>query len=931
MKWSIRESVDVYFKAISTFKLGARTIRAGEPIMIFDSVKTSTLEVTAENSYVTGGRGNARILSFEGNKAMSFNFEEALLSAEGLAILAGADLIPSRNPNLRGSPDARSIISHFTETYSVATADQADNDLTNNYEKRADLGNAAPRGGQDNIWLTRKPYVGQNASIHVILQDQAGAMSGAPIQVNLSNISSRDKASPTSVDSHYSYIRKFQEGNTFIAFNANGIPLSNEEYPVLDFENKNTSHMSNSEAVFDDQVKHYVSVPEPDSDDEALNWQPFWGSRTDYERKITDTEYSYLIGQPKAFKPGSRIVYKLNVPSILYQDIVLIDYYVEYQHDATQISILPDKFAPFVYVEGSSLLRRASDGKDLPVEFVIPKLKITTALTFTLQSTGDASTFNFQGDAYPAFSKFDLTRKVLADIQILDADDNYDAGEADNQESHPTSYRRFRYNIDSNGEYIWKDPSIMAHSNIDVSDSPDYDPTIGGPSTLTPGIGSIDKYARIDLAVADGQKLTSGSITLEGIGEMAITASEVQPVVFPSGGKPQTYNFSEGKFADVTEISITGIVRKINIESTPFTKMSGFLAESLQVFQSTNSQMTNIDWTDFNNLKEVTLINEPITSLDLTTPIGATKTLEVLNINNCPRFNSITLGELPKLKELNLAYDVEGSALVPLQTIEFFDKTYVYEELEKVNLTGSRYTIPENIETEDVKNFYDITKENSLYNHLPNRKGKTAGILNFGDSKMVRAFKDYKEAYNDKKWDIRPETISLADIEITFDLAQAEDGIDRTDMKIGVCGEISENEDEQEDGILLFLEGYESEQQVSDWYEWPLDEVTGEPKPAIYTLEKLFGDVFKNHPEIVQSSLVLRIQGRLTKLFTDYLPVTKVEDKQGQALKDLKTFKGVQMSHTALESVDFSEWVDTLQEIRVTDNDKLTSIDLDPQ
>ncbi len=90
MKWAIREAVDVYFKAKSVFKLGARTIRAGEPVLIFDTVKTSTLEVAAEVSYVTGGRGNARLLSYEGDKTLSFNFEDALLSNEGLAILSGA-------------------------------------------------------------------------------------------------------------------------------------------------------------------------------------------------------------------------------------------------------------------------------------------------------------------------------------------------------------------------------------------------------------------------------------------------------------------------------------------------------------------------------------------------------------------------------------------------------------------------------------------------------------------------------------------------------------------------------------------------------------------------------------------------------------------------------------------------------------------------
>ena len=49
-------------------------------------MKTSTLDVAAEMSYVTGGRGNNRILSFEGDKTLAFSFEDALLSAEGVAI-----------------------------------------------------------------------------------------------------------------------------------------------------------------------------------------------------------------------------------------------------------------------------------------------------------------------------------------------------------------------------------------------------------------------------------------------------------------------------------------------------------------------------------------------------------------------------------------------------------------------------------------------------------------------------------------------------------------------------------------------------------------------------------------------------------------------------------------------------------------------------
>lgn len=503
MKWAIREAVDVYFKAKSVFKLGARTIRAGEPVLIFDTVKTSTLEVAAEMSYVTGGRGNSRILSYEGDKTLTFQFEDALLSAEGLAILSGADLIPARNKHLPGaSPEARSVISHYNEKYAVVTNNIVDTDATNVYDIDPSIP-GVPRGGVNNIWLTRKPYVGQNASIYVMLLDQAGEVSGSPLEINLKN---------EGTDNKLSYLAKFVAGDKFIAFSPAGAPMKTADFPA--------PADASSAGVFDDQVAHYVDLASAQA-----NWVTSWGDIADYTRAITvdgtadgattdvkygsfwgdvtggKTPYAYLlapsggIAQPKAFKEGTQIVYKVNVPSILYQDIVLLDYYVEYKHDAVQASILPDKFGPYMYVEGSSLVRRASDGMDLPVEFVIPKFKVTTALTFTLQSTGDASTFTFQGDAYPDFSKFDLTRKVLADIQILDADDNYDGAAGDSGVADPTSYRRYRYDADSDGEYLWKDPSMEPHQNLDYSDTGDYNAAHGGPATRTPGAGIIDTGA----------------------------------------------------------------------------------------------------------------------------------------------------------------------------------------------------------------------------------------------------------------------------------------------------------------------------------------------------------------------------------------------------------------------------------------------------
>ena len=136
-------------------------------------------------------------------------------------------------------------------------------------------------------------------------------------------------------------------------------------------------------------------------------------------------------------------------------DVVLVDYYTEHKSDAVQVDITPDKFAGYYYLEADTLFRRESDGVDLPAEFILPKVKIQTNFTFTMAASGDPSTFTFTLDAFPDYTKFDRTKKVLASIQVLNADDNYDLNPdklAPNYE-----YGRFQYNEDTKGNYLWND------------------------------------------------------------------------------------------------------------------------------------------------------------------------------------------------------------------------------------------------------------------------------------------------------------------------------------------------------------------------------------------------------------------------------------------------------------------------------------------
>lgn len=92
MKFGVREICDVVFKALQDGNLGNMTYKKGQPVLYIDTAKTSTIEGASTTVYATGGRGNARLIAWEGEKTLTFTVEDALLSEIGFAILSGAGL-----------------------------------------------------------------------------------------------------------------------------------------------------------------------------------------------------------------------------------------------------------------------------------------------------------------------------------------------------------------------------------------------------------------------------------------------------------------------------------------------------------------------------------------------------------------------------------------------------------------------------------------------------------------------------------------------------------------------------------------------------------------------------------------------------------------------------------------------------------------------
>ena len=104
-----------------------------------------------------------------------------------------------------------------------------------------------------------------------------------------------------------------------------------------------------------------------------------------------------------------------------YGKTVIVDYYVSRKSSTvSEIQIDAENFAGFYYVEAETLFRRQDTGVDMPAIITLPNVKIQSNFTFTMASSGDPSTFTFTMDAFPGYTYFDQTKKVLCVIQVVE-------------------------------------------------------------------------------------------------------------------------------------------------------------------------------------------------------------------------------------------------------------------------------------------------------------------------------------------------------------------------------------------------------------------------------------------------------------------------------------------------------------------------------
>ena len=86
-KYGIKEVANVYFEALETdTKAG---VYKGDIVLYLDSLKVSTIETSAEQTYATGGWGNPRLVSWDYGKEINITLTDALISLESLRFMMG--------------------------------------------------------------------------------------------------------------------------------------------------------------------------------------------------------------------------------------------------------------------------------------------------------------------------------------------------------------------------------------------------------------------------------------------------------------------------------------------------------------------------------------------------------------------------------------------------------------------------------------------------------------------------------------------------------------------------------------------------------------------------------------------------------------------------------------------------------------------------
>ena len=301
-----------------------------QPVLYIDTATTSSLEGTSTTVYARGGQGNPRLIGWDGEKELTFSFDDALMSPESFAILSGAGIVKGVGADDNVGAEATNQKVYIHQTYDLVIEKYG-----NEFYARL------PHELRDGVTLVAT----KEGPVYATVLDSTGAQKYFLSAIAADEIFKGDT-------------------DTVMTYGVRGV----------------------MDVAADEDIYFKLTSPLNDYDE---------ASHTGH---VSTQEVGKLVAG----------------------DAVRIDCYAIFGAGAQELQIDDESFAGYYYIEASTLFRDEATGQDFPAEFVIPRAKIQTNFTFTMANSGDPSTFSFTIDCFPAYTKFNKTKKVLASLQVID-------------------------------------------------------------------------------------------------------------------------------------------------------------------------------------------------------------------------------------------------------------------------------------------------------------------------------------------------------------------------------------------------------------------------------------------------------------------------------------------------------------------------------
>ena len=111
-KYGIKEVANVYFEALDDDPSAG--VYKGDIVLFLDTLKTSTIETTAENTAAQGGWGNPKLIQWDYGKEINITLTDALMSLESLRFMLGG-AIKRPHAAAENDPGHKTIVRHTEE------------------------------------------------------------------------------------------------------------------------------------------------------------------------------------------------------------------------------------------------------------------------------------------------------------------------------------------------------------------------------------------------------------------------------------------------------------------------------------------------------------------------------------------------------------------------------------------------------------------------------------------------------------------------------------------------------------------------------------------------------------------------------------------------------------------------------------------------